>query len=105
MRSNPQLFSAVAYACQQQDRNVEAAEWYGCALVSEPGNAAMHFNRGLALQKAGLPAAAAESYRAALRVDPKLTEARKNLAIILLIFGLVHTPLPEPDYPEVMGGI
>ena len=70
----------------------EALSSYGRLLTErQPAGSSspeLWYNRGLAEQKAGMPAAASLSFRRALLLDPTLAPARKELSATLQVLGL-----------------
>ncbi|MBY4831249.1 hypothetical protein [Burkholderia dolosa] len=75
--------TATLVARQRTDDAIALAE---CAARALPG-AAMHFNHGYALQRAGRHADAVAPYRAALAIEPDWPSLRNNLAIALRLSG------------------
>ncbi len=73
-----------------QRRYLEAAGDFAACAAREPKFAWVHFNRGLALARAGRLTAAQDSYDQALSLAPEFAEARVNRA-------LVELELDEPD--------
>ncbi len=67
-----------------QRRYLEAAGDFGACAARDPTFAWVHFNRGLALAKAGRLLDAQVSYDRALEIDPKFTEALVNRALVEL---------------------
>ncbi|HEV2442583.1 MAG TPA: sulfotransferase [Steroidobacteraceae bacterium] len=63
-------------------RPQEALEQFDAVLGLEPGLAHAHVNRGNALHALGVPAAAGQSYRRALDIDPNQAMALAGLASI-----------------------
>jgi Tfp pilus assembly protein PilF len=53
------------------------------AIAADPKSVEAHFNLGLALLDAGNPARAAQSFQAALQLNPNLHAARNALATVL----------------------
>ncbi len=65
-----------------QERFLEAAgDFSACTAIGSPF-AWVHFNRGLALARAGRLDPARDAYDQALRIDPEFSEARVNRALI-----------------------
>ena len=67
-----------------QGRFLEAAGDFAACAVRGPKFAWVHFNRGLALARAGRPLEARYAYDRALELDPALTEALVNRAMVEL---------------------
>jgi tetratricopeptide (TPR) repeat protein len=67
-----------------QRRFLEAAGDFAVCAARTPGFAWVHFNRGLALAKAGRLVDAEDAYNRALELDPKFAEARVNRALVEL---------------------
>jgi eukaryotic-like serine/threonine-protein kinase len=64
-----------------QGRFLEAAGDFAACAVRGPRFAWVHFNRGLALARAGRPLEASHAYDRALELDPKFSEALVNRAM------------------------
>lgn len=62
-----------------------------------PGDAAAHYNLGVALQSLGHATEAAQSYRAALDFDPGHAAAHANLALVLRDLGRPREALPHAE--------
>jgi tetratricopeptide (TPR) repeat protein len=67
-----------------QGRYLEAAGDFAACAVREPKFAWPHFNRGLALAKAGRLVGAKDAYDRALEIDQEFTEALVNRALVEL---------------------
>jgi serine/threonine protein kinase/tetratricopeptide (TPR) repeat protein len=67
-----------------QRRYLEAAGDFAVCAAREPRFAWVHFNRGLALARAGRLQGARDAYDRALEIDPTLTEALVNRALVAL---------------------
>ena len=67
-----------------QGRFLEAAGDFAACAVRGPTFAWVHFNRGLALARAGRPLEARYAYDRALELDPALSEALVNRAMVAL---------------------
>ncbi len=67
-----------------QGRFLEAAGDFAACSVRGPQFAWVHFNRGLALARAGRPLEARYAYDRALELDPKFSEALVNRAMVEL---------------------
>jgi tetratricopeptide (TPR) repeat protein len=76
-----------------QRRYLEAAGDFAACSARGPHFAWVHFNRGLALARAGQLAGAQDAYDRALELDPKFAEARVNRA-------LVELELDEVDHAQ-----
>jgi tetratricopeptide (TPR) repeat protein len=68
----------------RQRRYLEAAGDFSVCAAREPTFAWVHFNRGLALARAGRLQGAQDAYDRALKIDPALTEALVNRALVEL---------------------
>jgi serine/threonine protein kinase/tetratricopeptide (TPR) repeat protein len=73
-----------------QGRFVEAAGDFAACVVRGPQFAWAHFNRGLALARAGRPLEARQAYDQALQLEPQFSEALVNRA-------MAHLELNELD--------
>jgi tetratricopeptide (TPR) repeat protein len=71
----------------QSRRNNTAVELLRRAVAARPGDAAIHYNLGVAYQVLGRAAEAAACYREALRLQPDHADAHHNLGDILLTQG------------------
>jgi tetratricopeptide (TPR) repeat protein len=74
----------------EQGRYFDAVADFSAAVACGPGHAWTHFDRGLALARAGRPLDARLAYDQALAIDPGLVEARVDR-------GLVELELNETD--------
>jgi tetratricopeptide (TPR) repeat protein len=61
-----------------------AAAAYRELSRSSPNDVSLHFRLAVAARKAGLVDEAISEYRAAIRLDPTLSEAHYNLAVLYL---------------------
>ncbi len=78
-----------------QERFLEAAgDFSACTAIGSPF-AWVHFNRGLALARAGRLDPARDAYDHALRIDPDFNEARVNRALIDLEQDRVQSALED----------
>ncbi len=68
----------------EQKRYLEAAGDFSACVACGPDNAWSHFNRALALARAGRLLDAKASYNRAIELDPALVEARVNRALVEL---------------------
>ncbi len=59
----------------------------GDALRTDPGNAALHYNLGIARQQAGDFSGAETSYRSVIAIDPSHVRAHANLGLALQSLG------------------
>ena len=57
------------------------------AIALHPGNTGAHYTRGVALQHLWRSQDAEQSYREVLRIDPRQSDARNNLGLVLLYSG------------------
>ena len=99
------LLSAVAGQQGQYDRAVELADQ---ALLSHPGIAELHANRGIALYRLQRYQSARESFDEAIRLKPDYAEAYSNCGGALNELGQYQAALEKfnkaielnPDYAE-----
>lgn len=75
-----QLIGAL---CVQTDRFGEAVEWLELAVELGPDEPSAHINLGTAYSRSNNLSAAAASYRRALGLDARSTEAHRNLGSVL----------------------
>ena len=78
-----------------QARFIEAAGDFSACTALGPRFAWAHFNRGLALARAGSLDSARDAYDQALRLDPDFTEALVNRALVELELNRVDTALAD----------
>jgi tetratricopeptide (TPR) repeat protein len=78
-----------------QGRYVEAAGDFAACTSHGPQFAWAHFNRGLALARAGLLDGARDAYDYALRTDPAFSEALVNRALVELELDRVESALSD----------
>jgi Flp pilus assembly protein TadD len=69
----------LGIACSQQLLHAKALFALDRAVQLRPDSAALHFNRGVALERAGRAEAAAEAFQTALRLEPGHSQARTRL--------------------------
>jgi GlpG protein len=79
----PEELAYLGYLDLEAGRDGRGADRLGRAVAADPGQADWWRNLGLARQRVGQPGAAAEAYRAALRLRPQDPEVRAALAGIL----------------------
>jgi tetratricopeptide (TPR) repeat protein len=75
------LQGQLALAAGQADAAIAA---FNEALKRQPNSAELHFEQGMALQRRGLTAVAAQALRNAVRLAPNLLPARRMLVTLLL---------------------
>ncbi len=73
-----------------------AAAWYGQASAADPSSAALHYDRGNALFKAGQVGKAVASYQRAFDLDPRDSDIRQNLDFSLRRAGEELSPSGMP---------
>jgi serine/threonine protein kinase/tetratricopeptide (TPR) repeat protein len=78
-----------------QGRFVEAAGDFGACTAHGSQFAWAHFNRGLALARAGLLDSARDAYDYAIRIDPAFAEALVNRALVELELNRVESALAD----------
>ena len=78
-----------------QARYAEAAGDFSACTAPGPQFAWAHFNRGLALARAGLLDPARDAYDQALRIDPEFAEALVNRALVELELNQVDPALAD----------
>ncbi|PYP35341.1 MAG: hypothetical protein DMD48_14390 [Gemmatimonadetes bacterium] len=104
-----------AMALRQLGRHREAAKALEGALAKDPENALTHANRGWTVLRRGDPAAALESFREALRLDPTLDTARAGIVealkarygiyrVLLRYFMWMNTLTHRAQWGVVLGG-
>jgi eukaryotic-like serine/threonine-protein kinase len=86
-----------------QGRFLEAAGDFSACTVQGPQFAWVHFNRGLALSRAGLLDAARDAYDFALRTDPAFAEALVNRALVNLELNQLERALDDLSRAIEMG--
>jgi predicted O-linked N-acetylglucosamine transferase (SPINDLY family) len=81
---NPDAWSLLADIHARQGALDRVITCYDKIIALQPGQAAAHYNKGVALQHLHRPADAEQCYRKALRLDPGHAHTRINLGLILL---------------------
>lgn len=67
--------------CLAQRNTRCAVTAFSEAIAAQPSMAKYHYKLGVALGRAGVPDQAADEFRAALKLDPALPDARRCLAL------------------------
>lgn len=96
LKTNPHDVEALVYKGQIQIRQNDAAgavESLQNALSNDSGNAVAHYQLGIAYAKEHDPARAESEWREAVRINPELIEAQRNLADLELGRGEVDATL------------
>jgi serine/threonine protein kinase/tetratricopeptide (TPR) repeat protein len=86
-----------------QGRWLEAAGDFTACAVRGPKFAWAHFNRGLALARAGRLYGARDSYDRALKLEPRFAEARVNRALVNLELNELHAARADLEYAIASG--
>ncbi|MBI5768145.1 MAG: tetratricopeptide repeat protein [Verrucomicrobia bacterium] len=102
----PAVAGGAATVVRNRDFRSELTLWAD-TVAQRPGHPHAHYNLGLALSRAGRPAAAAAHWRATLREDPHHAPAHENLANALVSLGRIPEALSHyeaalrhaPDFP------
>ena len=105
-----------ALVLRKLGRDREAAETVEGALARDPENAVTHANQGWGKLQRGNPAAALESFREALRLDPTLETARLGVIealkarhavyrVLLKYFTWMDTLTRRDQWLVILGGV
>jgi tetratricopeptide (TPR) repeat protein len=86
---------AMGHCHYEQGRYVEAAGDFNACVALGPSHAWNHFNRGLALARAGRLHEARLAYDHAIALDSELLEARVDRALVELELGRPEAALPD----------
>jgi serine/threonine protein kinase/tetratricopeptide (TPR) repeat protein len=86
---------AMGHCHFEQGRYDEAAGDFTACVALGFSHALTHFNRGLALARAGHPREARLAYDRAIELDPELIEARVDRALVELELGRREAALPD----------
>ena len=84
---------AMGHCHFERDRFAEAVADFTACVVARPEVSWAHFNRGVALARAGRPLEAKEAFDRTLALDPDFIEARSNR-------GLIELQLDQPAAAE-----
>lgn len=77
---NPEVLNALGICLVNLGRPSEAVAAYDTALRNAPGFAVLHFNRGCALEEAGVLREAGQALERAVQIEPRYPEALARLA-------------------------
>jgi len=81
---SPQMLFLIAQAWSQMGTYPHTVEACHSALQADPGLLTAHYLAGLALIRQDRPTEATQEFREELQLDPSKTDARYNLAFVLL---------------------
>jgi len=101
-------FNVLATYHDSQGEWAEASEYYDLALSMRPGDALLYNNRGFSLMLRGSYDESMKDFATALRIDPELEIARRNIRLALAWKGeyvraLSGTPIAEKG--EILNNI
>jgi hypothetical protein len=99
-RRNYRAYLILGAAHIQRREHDDAIDAFEAAREVRPDLAHIHYNLGLAYQKAGRPQEAVAAFRAALEVDPSYDKAREALDRAAPGPAAPPAPRPAPAAPE-----